>query len=83
MTEESSENPVTPIRRRLPNERLSQTHKFVIAGHKGYLHIGLYPRHTNARGDLHHDGQTKISRLRNDGCIRSCDFYLAPIWGAT
>ena len=30
-------------RKRLPDERPSITHKFSIAGHEGYLHIGLYP----------------------------------------
>jgi ribonucleoside-diphosphate reductase alpha chain len=32
-----------PIRKRLPDERNSVTHKFSIAGHEGYLHVGLYP----------------------------------------
>lgn len=32
-----------PLRKRLPDERPSLTHKFSIAGHEGYLHIGLYP----------------------------------------
>lgn len=32
-----------PIRKRLPDERPSITHKFSIAGHEGYLHVGLYP----------------------------------------
>ena len=32
-----------PIRKRLPDERPSITHKFSIAGHEGYLHIGQYP----------------------------------------
>jgi ribonucleoside-diphosphate reductase alpha chain len=32
-----------PARRRLPDERPSITHKFSVAGHEGYLHIGLYP----------------------------------------
>ena len=32
-----------PSRKRLPDERPSLTHKFSIAGHEGYLHIGLYP----------------------------------------
>ena len=32
----------TPYRRRLPDERQSLTHKFSIAGHEGYLHVGLY-----------------------------------------
>ncbi len=33
----------TAERRRLPDERPSITHKFSIAGHEGYLHVGLYP----------------------------------------
>ncbi len=32
-----------PTRKRLPDERPSITHKFSIAGHEGYLTIGLYP----------------------------------------
>ncbi len=31
-----------PIRRRLPDERQSITHKFSIAGHEGYLTVGMY-----------------------------------------
>jgi ribonucleoside-diphosphate reductase alpha chain len=31
-----------PYRRRLPDERPSITHKFNVAGHEGYLTIGLY-----------------------------------------
>ena len=31
-----------PIRRRLPDERQAFTHKFSIAGHEGYLTVGLY-----------------------------------------
>jgi ribonucleoside-diphosphate reductase alpha chain len=31
-----------PRRRKLPTERLSLTHKFTIAGHEGYLHVGMY-----------------------------------------
>jgi ribonucleoside-diphosphate reductase alpha chain len=31
-----------PSRRRLPDERQSITHKFDIAGHEGYIHVGLY-----------------------------------------
>ncbi len=31
-----------PRRRKLPNERLSITHKFSVAGHEGYLHVGMY-----------------------------------------
>ncbi len=31
-----------PLRRRLPDERKSLTHKFSVAGHEGYITIGLY-----------------------------------------
>ncbi|MFH1145463.1 MAG: vitamin B12-dependent ribonucleotide reductase [bacterium] len=31
-----------PVRRRLPAERQSLTHKFSIAGHDGYLTVGMY-----------------------------------------
>jgi ribonucleoside-diphosphate reductase alpha chain len=34
---------VKPHRRRLPAERTAITHKFDIAGHEGYLTVGLYP----------------------------------------
>lgn len=33
---------VRPLRRRMPNTRRSVTHKFDIAGHEGYLTVGLY-----------------------------------------
>ncbi len=32
-----------PHRRRLPAERTALTHKFEIAGHEGYITVGLYP----------------------------------------
>ncbi len=31
-----------PRRRKLPDERMSMTHKFSVAGHEGYLHVGMY-----------------------------------------
>ncbi|MEX1278915.1 MAG: LAGLIDADG family homing endonuclease [Chloroflexota bacterium] len=34
--------PPQPYRRRLPDERASITHKFNVAGHEGYLTVGLY-----------------------------------------
>ncbi len=33
---------VRPLRRRMPSTRQSLTHKFDIAGHEGYLTVGLY-----------------------------------------
>jgi ribonucleoside-diphosphate reductase alpha chain len=35
-----------PLRRKLPDERSSITHKFSIAGHEGYITVGLYPDNT-------------------------------------
>src|SRR5438046_8955466 len=32
----------TPVRRKLPDERRAITHKFDIAGHEGYITVGLY-----------------------------------------
>ena len=35
--------PAKAVRRRLPDERNSLTHKFSIGGHEGYITVGLYP----------------------------------------
>src|SRR5262249_19596688 len=32
----------TPVRRKLPDERKAITHKFDIAGHEGYITVGLF-----------------------------------------
>ncbi len=32
-----------PYRRRLPDERRAVTHKYQVAGHEGYITVGLYP----------------------------------------
>ncbi|HEY2902046.1 MAG TPA: vitamin B12-dependent ribonucleotide reductase, partial [Polyangia bacterium] len=34
--------PPAAVRKKLPDERQSFTHKFSIAGHEGYIHVGLY-----------------------------------------
>ncbi len=39
------------VRRRLPDERASVTHKFSIGGHEGYITVGLYPD-THAPGEI-------------------------------
>jgi ribonucleoside-diphosphate reductase alpha chain len=39
---EPSEDKMRPIRRKLADEREAVTHKFSIAGHEGYLTVGLY-----------------------------------------
>ena len=39
-----------PVRHRLPDERQAMTHKFDIAGHEGYITVGLYE--TGAPGEI-------------------------------
>ncbi|MDQ2834893.1 MAG: vitamin B12-dependent ribonucleotide reductase [Acidobacteriota bacterium] len=38
-----SKAPPRAVRHRLPGERASVTHKFSLAGHEGYITVGLYP----------------------------------------
>jgi ribonucleoside-diphosphate reductase alpha chain len=40
---QDAQAPPRAMRHRLPSERASVTHKFGIAGHEGYLTVGLYP----------------------------------------
>src|SRR5207302_9012919 len=40
--EEAAEVEYRAVRRKLPDERRSITHKFDVAGHEGYLTVGLY-----------------------------------------
>ncbi len=41
-TDKSAEPAARPVRRKLEDEREAITHKFSIAGHEGYLTVGLY-----------------------------------------
>ena len=41
--DQATQGPPRAIRHRLPEERASLTHKFSIAGHEGYITVGLYP----------------------------------------
>jgi ribonucleoside-diphosphate reductase alpha chain len=41
--QEDMSGPPSANRHRLPDERASLTHHFSIAGHEGYLTVGLYP----------------------------------------
>ncbi|HZP42384.1 MAG TPA: vitamin B12-dependent ribonucleotide reductase [Candidatus Binatia bacterium] len=38
--------PPQPVRRRLPNDREAICHKFDVAGHEGYLHVGFFEDRT-------------------------------------
>jgi ribonucleoside-diphosphate reductase alpha chain len=40
---QDTNGPPRAVRHRLPEERASITHKFSIAGHEGYITVGLYP----------------------------------------
>jgi ribonucleoside-diphosphate reductase alpha chain len=40
--ERTSQQPLKPIRRRLPDDRPAITHKFSIAGHEGYITVGMF-----------------------------------------
>jgi ribonucleoside-diphosphate reductase alpha chain len=41
--EQDPNSPPRAVRHRLPEERASLTHKFSLAGHEGYITVGLYP----------------------------------------
>jgi hypothetical protein len=41
--QENLSGPPAANRHRLPDERAGMTHHFSIAGHEGYLTVGLYP----------------------------------------
>jgi ribonucleoside-diphosphate reductase alpha chain len=41
--DQDQQAPPRAVRHRLPEERASLTHKFGIAGHEGYITVGLYP----------------------------------------
>jgi ribonucleoside-diphosphate reductase alpha chain len=43
LPEQNLNAPPRAVRHRLPEERASVTHKFSIAGHEGYITVGLYP----------------------------------------
>ena len=55
-----------PVRRKLPDERRSITHKFSIGGHEGYITVG-HVRRRRARRDLHHHGEGRLHHFRPDG----------------
>jgi ribonucleoside-diphosphate reductase alpha chain len=42
IAEAAASLPRTPVRRKLPDERQAITHKFDIAGHEGYITVGLF-----------------------------------------
>ena len=61
---------------RLPDERPSITHKFSIAGHEGYLHIGLYP-------DTHMPGEIFITMAKEGSTLRGLTDTIAVLRAST
>jgi len=57
-----------PTRKRLPDERPSLTHKFSIAGHEGYLTVGLYPESVE-NGDPGRPGEIFITMAKQGSTL--------------
>ena len=69
---------IKPHRRRLPAERTALTHKFDIAGHEGYITVGLYP--DGQPGEIFLKMAKEGSTVsRPDGHVRHRDQPLAPV----
>ena len=65
-------------RRKLPDERKSITHKFDIAGHEGYITVGMYEDGTP--GEIFvHDVEAGLDDLGPDGLVRDGDFVRAAV----
>ena len=67
-----------PRRRKLPDERQAITHKFSIAGHEGYITVGLYEDGSAGRG-VPEDGEGGLDHLGPDGHGRDHDLDRAPV----
>ena len=52
--------PANRMRRRLPDTRTAMTHKFDIAGHEGYITVGLFEDGQPGRA-VHHHGQGRLA----------------------
>jgi ribonucleoside-diphosphate reductase alpha chain len=68
---EAEAAPARPFRRRLPDTRQSITHKFSVAGHEGYLTVGLY--------EDGQPGELFITMAKADGCGGHMRIAFAPV----
>ena len=68
-----------PVRRRMPNERQSLTHKFSIGGHEGYITAGEYEDGIDRRDlpDRHREGG--LDDQGHDERVRHGDLDRAPV----
>ncbi len=67
-----------PVRRKLPDERTSLTHKFDIAGHEGYITVGNV-RGRQAGRDFRQHVQARLDHLGPDGRVRDRDLIRAAV----
>ena len=61
--QEDLPGPPAATRDRLPDERVGMTHHFSIAGHEGYLTVGLYPN--GQPGEIFIGWQRRARRSRD------------------
>jgi ribonucleoside-diphosphate reductase alpha chain len=74
-------------RHRLPDERVGITHHFSIAGHEGYLTVGLYPNGQPGEifirmANLHPHGKGGLNHCWVDGVFRHCRLGEPAAWSA-
>ncbi len=79
--QEDLSGPPAANRHRLPDERVGLTHHFSIAGHEGYLTVGLYPN--GQPGEIFHpDGKGGLDDRGIDGVFRHCRLGEPAAWSA-
>ena len=69
---------ISRVRRKLPDERKSITHKFDIAGHEGYITVGMYEDGKPGEIFVMHV-QAGLDHLGPDGLVRDGDFLRAAV----
>ncbi len=70
-----------PVQRKLPVERRAITHKFNIAGHEGYITVGMYDDGAPGR-NLHQYVEGGLDGLRAHGRLRPGDLLRPPVRSA-
>jgi hypothetical protein len=69
---EDLSGPPAANRHRLPDERAGITYHFSIAGHEGYLTIGLYPNGKPGEGGMPAGRQTRRLAHKHSGPAFHC-----------
>ena len=81
LKEEGENGSARPARLRLPDERQAITHKFSVAGHDGYLTVGMYDDGTPGEIFVGH-GQAGLGGFRADGHGSHLHFHGPAVRGA-